>query len=134
MRNAITKTLKAGILDRGAELSVARPSGKQAYQLLIIPILEEAMFQFPDSPAVVVLICDPAQQRTVSNHSLALVFGLTEAEAKVAGYLVQGMSPVMIANTMGIKVGTVRTHLRAIYKKTGVCGGVEFVVLATQLL
>lgn len=48
------------------------------------------------------------------------VFGLSEGQTRVAGHIARGEGPKALAETMGISVNTVRTHLSRLYEKTGV--------------
>jgi DNA-binding CsgD family transcriptional regulator len=52
--------------------------------------------------------------------SIALIFGLSPAQAKVAGLVAEGLSLAEIAGRLNITGNTARTHLNRIYEKTGV--------------
>jgi DNA-binding CsgD family transcriptional regulator len=47
-------------------------------------------------------------------------FGLTPAETRIAIYLARGGSIASCSREFGVSKGTVRTHLKAIFTKTGV--------------
>jgi DNA-binding CsgD family transcriptional regulator len=51
--------------------------------------------------------------------------GLTAAEARLAATFSGGCSPRQAAIELGVSLSTVRTHLRAIYRKTGTSGQVD---------
>jgi DNA-binding CsgD family transcriptional regulator len=51
--------------------------------------------------------------------ALALAFGLTPAEARVAGYLAQGLAPKKVAEICGVSTCTVRSQVRTLFVKTG---------------
>jgi len=51
---------------------------------------------------------------------LSTRFGLTKAEAKLARWLADGGSVIGFAESRGVAPGTVRTHLKSIFAKTGV--------------
>lgn len=53
---------------------------------------------------------------------------LTEKEQLVVNELKQGKTDQTIADTLGMKIGTVRTHLRSIYIKLGVKSRTELIV------
>lgn len=53
---------------------------------------------------------------------------LTEKEQLVVNELKQGKSDQAIADALGMKIGTVRTHLRSIYMKLGVKSRTELIV------
>jgi DNA-binding CsgD family transcriptional regulator len=60
-------------------------------------------------------------------------FGLTRAEARVAGLLAEGESPADIGLILDLAMGTIRTHLRMIASKLGVTRQSEVVRLLTRL-
>ena len=53
---------------------------------------------------------------------------LTEKEQLVVNELKQGKSDQDIADAIGMRIGTVRTHLRSIYMKLGVKSRAELIV------
>lgn len=57
--------------------------------------------------------------RPVSRVELCERFCLSPAEAMVAAYLSEGLSPAGVAQALGRSLPTVRTHLRRIMEKTG---------------
>lgn len=67
-------------------------------------------------------------------HRLEHLYGLTRAEAELTAYLTQGDSLEEIASTRRVKLETVRTQLRTIYKKTGTHRQGELVCLAGMLV
>lgn len=60
-------------------------------------------------------------------------FGLTRAEARVAGLLAEGESPADIGLILGLSMGTIRTHLRMIASKLGATRQSEVVRMLTRL-
>lgn len=60
-------------------------------------------------------------------------FGLTRAEARVAGLLAEGESPADICLILDLAMGTIRTHLRVIAGKLGVTRQSEVVRMLTRL-
>jgi len=60
-------------------------------------------------------------------------FGLTRAEARVAGLLAEGESPADIGLILDLSMGTIRTHLRVIASKLGVSRQSEVVRVLTRL-
>lgn len=64
---------------------------------------------------------------------LERLYGLTRAEAELTVLLAQGQSLEAIATARGVKLDTVRTQLRTIYKKTGTHRQGELVCLVGVL-
>lgn len=52
-------------------------------------------------------------------HEICAAFRLTRTEARIAGVIVDGMTPSQCAEMLQVSVSTVRTHLISIYRKTG---------------
>lgn len=48
------------------------------------------------------------------------IFGLSEAQLKLAALIVSGVSLTAAADELGVSINTARTHLTRIYDKTGV--------------
>ena len=71
---------------------------------------------------------DPAVRAQVDEvATLAMAWGLTLTEARVALRLAEGAAPAEIATALGVAVGTVRVHLKSIYAKTDTAGQRELV-------
>lgn len=53
--------------------------------------------------------------------------GLTHMEPRVTARLAAGLSPQAIARSLGIRVSTVRSHLKAAYAKSGTSRQAELI-------
>lgn len=72
-------------------------------------------------PAATLYITDPVGPTPIPAPALlAEGLGLTATEAEVARLAIMGRGMAFVADTLGISLNTVRTHLKAIYSKTGV--------------
>lgn len=60
-------------------------------------------------------------------------FDLTETQARIATFLAEGGTVNEYAEAMGVSAGTVRTHLKTIFAKTGVRRQAELAVIIHQL-
>lgn len=56
-------------------------------------------------------------------------FDLTEAQARLALFLAEGGTVSDYATAMGVKISTVRSHLKATFAKTGVSRQAELAIL-----
>lgn len=74
-----------------------------------------------------VTIARAAVQEVIESHFAA--WGLTPSEADVANFLVKGMSITEIAQLRGSAEGTIKSHLNAIYRKSGTSGRGELMAL-----
>ena len=61
-------------------------------------------------------------------------FDLTPAEARIVLRLVAGNSLRCAANALGITYETVRTHLKAVFQKTGTCRQAELVIVVIRAM
>jgi DNA-binding CsgD family transcriptional regulator/PAS domain-containing protein len=89
------------------------------YTVSVRPLLHTAdETRHPDA-AMMLLIHDPLQQNVAAGRMLQELYGLTNAEAQLVQALGTGMTAVGYAQSRGISVTTVYTHLRRTREKTG---------------
>jgi DNA-binding CsgD family transcriptional regulator len=102
----------AGAPDAGAPVRpVPRPSGARSYTLCVAPNGSRTATIYLDDPE--------AGRRAPEAADLAERYGLTATEAEVARLAALGGGMPHVARTLGVSVNTVRSHLKAIYGKTG---------------
>ncbi len=95
-----------------------RPSGKRPYIILVAPVRGAYPVLSLIRPAVSVVIIDPDHEASLPGGRLREVFGLTEAEARLAALLATGAELREAAQKLGITYGTGRTRLAQIFQKT----------------
>lgn len=79
------------------------------------------------------IIARPPRRRTRLIASIARsLWRTTPTESLIAAYVAEGKSPQAIAELIGVSVGTVRTHLKRIFDKTGARSQVELSALLTS--
>lgn len=110
--------LKLGPSASGA-IAVARPSGKSAYQLHLLPEPSALRLCETDKPRFLLLIGDPADPARPLTENLVAAYGLTGREAAILAQIAEGLSLPEIAERLGIGHGTVRTHTKSLLAKTG---------------
>ncbi|TBY05402.1 helix-turn-helix transcriptional regulator [Rhizobium laguerreae] len=104
-------------------LSISRPSGLPPYLVMITPLAPTAVsiWDAVDSGArVLIHIVDPEAKTRRQAQQLQHIFGLTEAETRVAALVGSGMNLPEIARVLGISSNTVKTHTGRCFGKTGV--------------
>lgn len=102
-------------------MPVTRPSGNSRLVLMVRSIPPGRWSESRARPAVAVFIRDPDASAPQSAHEMTRrLFGLTRVEARLALLLVDGLTLDEAATRMTIRRNTARTHLRAIFCKTGV--------------
>lgn len=88
-------------------------------RLTIVPPPADEVLNFFRGPECALLIEPPRVDNTTSVAKLARDGNLTTAEACVVEGLAAGLSIREIAHSRGVSLGTVRTHLKSIFGKTG---------------
>jgi DNA-binding CsgD family transcriptional regulator len=84
--------------------------------------------------ARILLLLTPLQSTGFeSADRLRSVFGLTHAEARLAGRLAAGDDIASAAVRLGVSQGTLRGALKAIFRKTGAKRQAELVGLLTRI-
>jgi DNA-binding CsgD family transcriptional regulator len=71
-------------------------------------------------PAAVVYISDPERSNDTPTQWLSQLYGLTRTEAALVLMLVQGDCLDKVADELSISIHTARSHLKQIFRKTGV--------------
>src|SRR5262249_7984430 len=96
---------------------IARKSGGFDYILTVSPLTVRSGLFSPSAPVAQLQIIDP-DARVTSESQLAKLFGLSAAQTRLTGKLLQGMTLDESATALGIAVPTARTHLAEIFRKT----------------
>lgn len=109
-------------------MRVSRPSGLPPFELAFHPLVSA----LPGMPSahVLIFIDDPTQRRIPSAELLRSLFQLTPQEANVASRLAQGLTQQEIAEQLFVSRETVKTHSRAVYRKSNTRRQSEFVARA----
>ena len=81
----------------------------------------------------ILMVSDLAHPSMTDKAILSIVFGLTNAEARLAAAICQGHDLNTAANTFGISRQTLRSQLKAIFAKTGARRQAELVARAAQI-
>lgn len=105
---------------RGGVLGLHHPDSALPLLLLAIPVsdLKVAFQSTVEGAHVALFISDPERSQPISADALVETFELTRAEAGVTVSLVNGLSPKEIANAKNVSLETVRSQLKAVYRKT----------------
>jgi DNA-binding CsgD family transcriptional regulator/PAS domain-containing protein len=102
--------------------------------VLIRPLPIPAPARSPFLGARIILILSDLISKSRPDPAvLRQVFGLTPVETRVALIMSTGASPVQVAEEIGIAFETVRSHLKAIFAKTGTHRQGELVALLTTM-
>ncbi len=123
-------TASSGNGETGAALPI--PRDERLPLTALVPRFRPAPRGFgPPAPAAIIFIRDP-EKPSISTAFLQDVFGLTPTEASIASQLADGKSIEEIAAAHHISLNTARTHLKAIYGKTGTNRQAQLVTLVLR--
>ena len=116
-----------GLHGTGGSLKLTRRKAGTPLVLDIHPVREDAARRGAREVGALVLVVDPAARPRVDPGSLTAVLGLTPAESRVAAALAAGQTVAETAGELGCAQGTLRTHLKRIYRKLGIRKQTELV-------
>jgi DNA-binding CsgD family transcriptional regulator len=135
LRAAIFETV-APARSGGAERQVVIPRAGRHALLASVAALpaDDAPTAFGAPMQAVVFLLDPERPHEGDTEVLQRLFGLTAAEAAVMKEIAAGARPAEIAEASARSLETVRTHLKAVYDKTGTKSQADLVRLAVSVL
>jgi DNA-binding CsgD family transcriptional regulator len=79
--------------------------------------------------AVMLILVDPAGRTEAALDFVSQAFSLSPAESRLLPLLLKGQTPADIAESLGLKLPTVRSQLSAIFAKTGTARQQELIRL-----
>jgi DNA-binding CsgD family transcriptional regulator len=117
----------------GGAIALSRPSLSAALPVLVAPLRGQRPLPAERRAAAAVFVTDPERSVMVAGRQLVELFGLTQAEARLAIALLGGKRLGQIAAERGVQLATVRNQLRAVLAKTGTGRQAELVRLLGTL-
>ena len=100
-------------------IAVPRPQRKRALTLMVQSVGQNVPFRDPVKLAVL-LIMDATLPHDVNAEDFRRLFGFTAVESRLANLLMEGQSLGELCGHLGIRRSTGCSHLRRMFKKTGV--------------
>lgn len=130
-------------LDGGGAAALARHNGRAPLAALVIPLRRAGDKPSPllSRSTALVFVTDPDDALggdSIVVERLRALYGLTPAEARAAMLVARGRGLQETAAELGIGAGTVHTHMKRVFEKTGVrrqsslarlltrCGALDF--------
>jgi len=112
-------------------IGITHPDVEAPLPILVTPMHEHLITSDLDHEGakVAVFLTDPNLQQPISVDSLVSVYSLTPSEAQVAISLANGHSIDQIANQSHHSSHTIRSQLKAVFRKTGVSRQSELIKL-----
>lgn len=102
----------------GEVMRATRPSGRRPFGIWVAGVAQSPAALTAFRPVVWVLINDPERPAGPPVPHLQALFGMTQAEARLAIRLAGGDSLQAAAEELGITYGTARTRLIQLFQKT----------------
>jgi len=127
---------RARVAGRGGALRLDRPFLGRPLSVLVAPIGAAAAggAWLPEPrPAAIVFVSDPERRHRPPASHLREIYGLTAAEAAVAGSIAEGQGVKDAAEALGVAPSTLRWHLQRVFEKTGTARQAELVRLVEHL-
>jgi DNA-binding CsgD family transcriptional regulator len=125
LRQLVATCMQNGQLKDGA-LRIPRQGGLPL-TLVLAPVKGSAQTWFSDRPSWVLFVFDPEARLTTLVQQLSMDLGITVREAEVCALVVEGLDLHVISARLGVSPHTIRTQLKSIFRKTGVCSQAELV-------
>jgi len=129
VQRAASAVLDREIANKDAALAVPRAANKRPLTLLIRSVTNRSKAVNSGQPAALVLILDSSVPVQAIVVELQQLYGLTSTEARLANLLMEGEALDDCCDRLGICRSTGCTHLKRIFKKTGVRRQSELVTL-----
>ena len=123
----------SGIQGAGDSMDIPRPEGPPAR--LFASVLEAGARESPLWPCpaqVLVYVQQPTECADIDRDVLTRLYGLSPAEASIAALVACGYTPTEIATHNGCSPHTVRTQLKAAFRKTETRRQSELAALVLQ--
>ncbi|MCB1489960.1 MAG: hypothetical protein KDJ88_21195 [Bauldia sp.] len=125
---------EAAAIDRAVEaILLPRRSGVLPLKAQIVPIAGAAQDIFALARAALI-VSDPFDRKTRITTQLGAVFGLSPAEARLAGKIGDGEDLTAIAQAESISLETARKRLKAVFAKTGTHRQAELASVVARLM
>jgi len=86
-----------------------------------------------NTAAAVIFIAEARQEPDLASEAFSELYALTSAEERVAHLTAGGLGRAAIADMLGIKESTVKSHLESIFSKTGASGQMALTILMRSL-
>jgi len=106
--------------------SALRATGEPEYRISMHAVRDMAA---AGEPCIFVSIHDPHASQRVDAQTLQQLYGLTRMQADIASALFEGLAVEQVVERLSISENTVRTHLKAVFKKCAVRSQAELLRL-----
>ncbi|MCU0758093.1 MAG: helix-turn-helix transcriptional regulator [Steroidobacteraceae bacterium] len=117
----LDRWIRRGPILSGGGDALLRTHGPNGTTLsvLVAPLARPTPSWAERDPCWLLMVFKSDTRRLVRASLLAESMGLTEREAELAARLAEGVELKAVAGSMAISIHTARTHLKAVFRKTG---------------
>lgn len=124
LNQLLDRTMTAGAADDPPSgfMTIARPSGRRPYAVIVSALLEAPANSEVGDRVSAVFITDPetsAGRLTASIDTFRQMYGLTPAQTELIALLAEGRSLHEISRERGVTIHTTRSQLKQVFGKTG---------------
>lgn len=116
-----------GVQGSAGAATIERPSSRTPLLVHVTPVSGREWDFQAGRVAVLVVVVDPERRSRIDAGLVASALGLTPAESRIAVMLAGGRSLLEIANLTGRSEGTVRWHVKQIFRKQGISRQAELI-------
>jgi DNA-binding CsgD family transcriptional regulator/PAS domain-containing protein len=127
-------TRREDVTGAGGSLLLERPSGRRPLSVTVAPMPSDMAWCLGAPPIAIIFVADAEQGGEVSASHLRSLYGMTRAEAMVAGLISKGSGVKAAARELRIAPSTARTHLHRVFNKTGTRRQAELAHLINQIV
>ena len=128
--------VRAAAAGQGGAIKLQRVNGEQAFEAVAIAMTATnpgASLAGRVRASVLLMIVDSARRPDAAAEFLGKAFDLSRSELRLLPMLIQGLSPTDIAQTLTLKLPTVRSQLSSIFAKTGTARQQDLIALAGNM-
>lgn len=124
----LQEAIRHACAERRSSALAASHGGRTPLRLMVVP-----MDSAGAAREAAIWILAPHSPRLPHPRILAVLFGLSRAEARLALRLLAGQTPQECAREAGVGVATVRSQLHSMFAKTGARRQAELVALLARV-
>lgn len=124
---ALAQTHGSTLAATSSALVLERPSGRSPLRVVVVPVGSRTRIGDLSTAFAAVFVTDPDAAAVDDHALLGRMYGLTDAESRVAARLANGETVNEISSALTISRNTVRWHVKRVLHKAGARTQAQFV-------